>query len=173
MFRRTCSALGKRTEFLKRLDLLTEGMEKKVLKKQHWAQVYAEDCEMEMGTQSVKGIDAIISPLPMFNAAFDVRPRIVEVIGDEDSDKFAVRYSHLARFVGNYGSIQATGQSSTFDGINLHTVDEEGRTTHIVQSADLLSFFIQVGALPPLFEAPEEAPELDGIGAVSLGTKSL
>ena len=68
---------------------------------------------------------------------------------------------------------QATGQTASFEGINLHTVNEAGLTTHLVQSTDLLSYFIQVGALPSLFEPEEEQPDLEGCGTVSMGTKAL
>eukprot|EP00754_Rhynchopus_humris_P042184 Rhum_TRINITY_DN25803_c0_g1::Rhum_TRINITY_DN25803_c0_g1_i1::g.182813::m.182813 len=178
MFRNTARCLGRRTEFLKRLELMTDAIESKELRRRHWAKVYADTCTMAMAGGQVEGLEAIISPLPAFNRAFDVTPKIVEVVGDEDAEKFTVHYRHTARFVGPYGVVQPTGQTGTFEGINIHTVSEDGRTTHLQQSLDLLSYFMEVGAVPPMFaqEETESAAadaEAEGMGMVNLGTKQI
>ena len=105
MLRRTWTALGRRTEFLEKLDLLQKGMETKEIKKKYWLKVYTEDCTMDASGNMIEGLENIIAPFPAFNAAFDVKPKILEVIGDEDAERFAVRYRHEARFTGNYGIV--------------------------------------------------------------------
>ena len=111
MFRNTARCLGRRTEFLKRLELMTDAIESKELRRRHWAKVYTDTCTMSMAGGQVDGLEAIISPLPAFNHAFDVTPKIVEVVGDEDAEKFTVHYKHAARFVGPYGVVQVSLQT--------------------------------------------------------------
>ncbi|KAJ9468857.1 hypothetical protein DIPPA_20504 [Diplonema papillatum] len=167
--RTTKCLFGKRTEFLKRLDLLKEGLETKNIQKKHWAQVYSEDCEMCIAGQQAKGLEPLISGLPLFTQAFDIKPEIVEVIGGEDDSKFTVWYRHSARFVNPYGKVLPTGMSSVFEGVNIHTVDNEGLTTHLVQSMDLLSYFMQVGAISSIIDVPPQQELDESSGTVKVG----
>ena len=57
-------------------------------------------------------------------------------------------------------------------------MNEDGRTTHLQQSLDLLSYFMEVGAVPPMFaqeagEAPAADAEAESMGMVNLGTKQI
>eukprot|EP01059_Diplonema_ambulator_P035589 TRINITY_DN8430_c0_g1_i2.p1 TRINITY_DN8430_c0_g1~~TRINITY_DN8430_c0_g1_i2.p1 ORF type:complete len:196 (+),score=63.62 TRINITY_DN8430_c0_g1_i2:56-589(+) len=172
MFRVTRASFGRRTEFLARLEKLNEGLAGKISVKKHWEEVYAEDCVMTMAGQEVKGLSNIIEGIPQFTRSFDIEPVILEVVGEEDAEKFAVWYRHKARFVQQYGKVKPTGHTGSFEGVNIHTVDAEGRTTHLVQSMDLLSYFMQVDAVPSIFDSqPEESmPDLgEGAGTVKVG----
>ena len=61
----------------------------------------------------------------------------VEVIGTEHDSRFVVRYRHRAKFVGEYGLLKPNQGEAIFEGVNIHTVDEQGVTTSLVQSLDL------------------------------------
>eukprot|EP01060_Flectonema_neradi_P025164 TRINITY_DN3399_c2_g1_i1.p1 TRINITY_DN3399_c2_g1~~TRINITY_DN3399_c2_g1_i1.p1 ORF type:complete len:176 (+),score=34.86 TRINITY_DN3399_c2_g1_i1:46-573(+) len=170
MLRRSVACLGRKTEFLKKLDLISEGMEQKRIEKKFWSQVYSDECVMKSAGQEVVGLQDIVRGMPGFHHAFDVKTNVVEVLGEEDAEKFAVHFKHSVRFVGEYGRVEPTGTTGTFEGVTIHTVDDEGKTTEIVQSIDLLSYFIQVGAISPMILSPVEKPtEMDGAGTVKLG----
>ena len=200
MFRRSVSCLGRKTEFLQKLKLISEGMEQKKIEKKFWSQVYTEECVMKASGQEVTGLEGIVHGMPSFHKAFDVETNIVDVLGDEEADRFAVHFKHSVRFVGEYGQVQVfyyyklnllffvffyynstnktkqiqpTGSTGTFEGVTIHKVNEEGKTTEIVQSIDLLSYFIQVGAISPMILAPTEKPQapdsMDGAGTVKIG----
>eukprot|EP00756_Hemistasia_phaeocysticola_P003406 Hpha_TRINITY_DN1222_c0_g1::TRINITY_DN1222_c0_g1_i1::g.44805::m.44805 len=182
LFSSTTPLLGRKEEFERRLGLLTQGLQKKETGAEYWGQVYSPNCVLETAGQKAEGVEYILGTLPSFVGAFDITPVETSVMGTDQDDTFVVHYKHKAKFVGDFGMLRPNNGEGVFEGINIHTVDGEGRTTRLVQSLDLMSYFMQIGAVDNIFpaeeseEASSSAPpeDLRGAGAVKVaGVKDL
>eukprot|EP00755_Sulcionema_specki_P024594 Sspe_Gene.15097::Locus_5239_Transcript_1_1_Confidence_1.000_Length_1078::g.15097::m.15097 len=163
-FHSTATLLGRKTEFMSRLKLANDGLQKGITDRTYWEKVYEPNCKFVTSGVTVEGLDYMLDTIPGLTTAFKIEPNVVEVIGKEDDSKFTVWYRHTATFVGPFGTLQPNNRTGIFEGVNIYEVTDDGRTKLLVQSLDLLSYFMQVGAVQALFEAPvagetEEPPQ--------------
>lgn len=99
----------------------------------------------------VQGIEGLRQRVSMVRAAHDPHFTIEHLLAD--GDKVAVMWTNRGTHVADWMGIPATGKSTAVQGVDIHLL-RDGRLAEHWDVVDILSFLVQIGAVPTPARAP-------------------